>query len=375
MKVLIISHNYIHKIPRSKLHELAKIGNIDLSVIVPKKWKFKPQGYIVSPENNDKSYKLYSLRTIFHNNETKYFYLNLLPYLKKIKPDIIHVEQGAKAFVHFQTLVLKRIFAPKAKVLFFTWANIPYKIKHPFWWFIERFNLKHSDYAICGNEDATRILRIRGFKKPIKVLPLWGTEIYERENVSDLKRKLGLNSFVIGFVGRFVRAKDILLLLKAAAKIKENWQMLLVGKGELKEEIIKLSEELNIKERVIFVDVVPQKEIPKYLNCMDVLVLPSLTTAKWKEQFGHILIEAMACGVPVIGSTSAEIPNVIGDAGLIFKEGDVDDLYRKLVLIMNDKGFREELVKKGKERVLKKYTHKKIAEETYKVYKELLKQK
>ena len=58
----------------------------------------------------------------------------------------------------------------------------------------------------------------------------------------------------------------------------------------------------------------------------EVITLPSLSTSYWLEQFGHVLIEAMSCKTPVIGSSSAEIPKVIGDAGFVFKEGDADDL-------------------------------------------------
>ena len=129
----------------------------------------------------------------------------------------------------------------------------------------------------------------------------------------------------------------------------------------------------GILDRIVFIDIIPPEEVPLYLNCMDVMALPSITTKQWKEQFGHVLIEAMSCEVPVIGSSSAEIPNVIGDAGLIFREGDSDDLCEKITMIMNNGKFKAELAMRGRERVLQKYTNEKIAEETYKVYEELLK--
>jgi len=88
--------------------------------------------------------------------------------------------------------------------------------------------------------------------------------------------------------------------------------------------------------------------------------------------FGYVLIEAMACGVPVIGSTSGEIPNVIGDDGIIFQEGDVMDLEGKIILLMRNEHLRKELAGKGHQRILEKYTHKRIAEETYNFYEEVL---
>ena len=83
----------------------------------------------------------------------------------------------------------------------------------------------------------------------------------------------------------------------------------------------------------------------RYLARMSVLVLPSLTTARWKEQFGRVLIEAMALGVPVIGSDSGEIPWVIGDAGLVFPEGNSAVLRERLRALFHDERLLQELGK------------------------------
>jgi glycosyltransferase involved in cell wall biosynthesis len=105
---------------------------------------------------------------------------------------------------------------------------------------------------------------------------------------------------------------------------------------------------------------------------MDCLVLPSRTTKKWKEQFGRVLIEAMACEVPVIGSDSGEIPNVIGESGLVFREGDADDLYSKLEVLINNKDVGVKLAEKGRQRVLNNFTQEKVAKETYKIYQKIM---
>jgi glycosyltransferase involved in cell wall biosynthesis len=104
------------------------------------------------------------------------------------------------------------------------------------------------------------------------------------------------------------------------------------------------------------------------MNSLDVLVLPSRSRSFWKEQFGRVLIEAMACGVPVIGSSSGEIPNVIGDAGLVFKEGDSAQLCEKLKLYCDDEGFRTACALKGLQRVLNSFTNERIAQRTLAVY-------
>jgi glycosyltransferase involved in cell wall biosynthesis len=94
---------------------------------------------------------------------------------------------------------------------------------------------------------------------------------------------------------------------------------------------------------------------------MSVLVLPSLTTPTWKEQFGHVLVEAMACGVPVIGSDSGAIPEVIGDAGLIVPEGNVDALADAIQSLISAPALRVDLAARGRSRVQAEYTNDSVA--------------
>jgi len=101
---------------------------------------------------------------------------------------------------------------------------------------------------------------------------------------------------------------------------------------------------------------------------LDALVLPSRTRPNWKEQFGRVLVEAMACGVPVIGSDSGEIPHVIGDAGLIFPEEQVEILRAHLARLLGDPGLRADLAQRGRERVLARFTQAQVASQTYQVY-------
>ena len=108
------------------------------------------------------------------------------------------------------------------------------------------------------------------------------------------------------------------------------------------------------------------------MNILDVLVLPSRTTRRWKEQFGRVLIEAMACETPVVGSSSAEIPHVIGEAGLVFPEGDVVALTKHLRSLCDSPDLVALLGARGRARVLQRFTHRRIAEETAKLYKQVL---
>ena len=114
--------------------------------------------------------------------------------------------------------------------------------------------------------------------------------------------------------------------------------------------------------------------MPDLLRSLSVVILPSLTSASWKEQFGRVLIEAMSCGVPVIGSDSGEIPNVIGDAGLIVPEGDAGALAGAIRAIYTDEALRADLSRRGRERVLQCFTHAHVAALTKDAYAEALAQ-
>jgi glycosyltransferase involved in cell wall biosynthesis len=138
--------------------------------------------------------------------------------------------------------------------------------------------------------------------------------------------------------------------------------------------------EWGIKNQVILVESVPHDEVPSYINLMNTLVLPSetntqfktLTAAGWKEQFGHVLIEAMASKVPVIGSDSGEIPYVIEDAGLVFPEGDVAALQNCLQQLMEQAELAQKLAELGYERAMSQYTNKALARQLLDFYKQLL---
>ncbi|MGB9873142.1 MAG: glycosyltransferase, partial [Anaerolineae bacterium] len=113
---------------------------------------------------------------------------------------------------------------------------------------------------------------------------------------------------------------------------------------------------------------VSPERMPELLAQVDVVVLPSRTTRVWKEQFGRILVEAMACKVPVVGSDSGAIPEVVGDAGLIFPEGDTEALAECLQRLKESPQQRRELAKRGYVRATTLYSQEYIAAQTVNFY-------
>ncbi len=140
----------------------------------------------------------------------------------------------------------------------------------------------------------------------------------------------------------------------------------------MKEQLAEQAAQLGVAGRVIFKGGLPTYEIPKEMQQFDALVLPSVTRPNWIEQFGRVLPEAMACETPVIGSSSGEIPHVIGDAGLVFQEGNVQALVASIRQLLDNPALYTQLAAKGRQRVLENYTQEQIARQTYNVYQEML---
>ncbi|MDJ0553398.1 MAG: hormogonium polysaccharide biosynthesis glycosyltransferase HpsO [Microcoleaceae cyanobacterium MO_207.B10] len=388
MKILVASHTYIVDLNREKLRALAKLeSDIEVTVVVPRRWNPKGvQSQIFETKFIDEgSFQVVPISNYSENNQALLtFGPDLIGLLRKFKPDIIQVEQGSKALTYAQFITLNKLLRLKAKNLFFTWWNLPYELKFPIS-LLEAYNLKNTDGIVTGNLDGEEILRQRGYKGAIKVMPQLGVDesLFKPESQPELRDSLGIkpDDFVVGFVGRFVEEKGLLTLTKALAGLQEKtWKWLLLGRGELKYTLLEKATELGIKDRLIFVESVPHDHVQKYINLMNTLVLPSETTYKfktltsvgWKEQFGHVLIEAMACKVPVIGSDSGEIPHVIGDAGLVFPEGNIEDLRHFLMQLMEQKDLAEEIAQKGYEKAMDKYTNKALARQLLDFYQELI---
>ena len=377
MRVLMLSKALVLGAYQKKCEELARQPDIQLRVVVPPYW-LEAGRRIYLERRYVAGYELSVRRMIFNGHFHIHFYPGLANEIAEFNPDLVHLDEEAYNVATAHGLWLSR--RRGAKTLFFTWQNIYRKLPFPFS-AIEAYCLANSDAAIAGNADAEKILRLKGFEKPIAVIPQFGVDpdLYSRANIRRAEIP-GIDSsslrkpFVIGYVGRLVPQKGLSTLLSAVAGLPGDWRLVLLGSGPFQRNIIELSTRLDISSRVIILPPTDSVRVPSFLAAMDTLVLPSLTTPNWKEQFGRVLIEAMACEVPVVGSSSGEIPNVIGEAGLVFREGDASDLREKLSMLMQDQKLREHLAQAGRERVLEHYTQARIAEATYRIYKQILQQ-
>lgn len=376
IKVLLISHAYVAPENRRKLECLAEIRGLEVGVVFPSRWPTKHGGVeevARSGECNDRGYRIFAIDTFLQGNGARYFYrpIGLIKAWLQFKPQIVHLEEEPWSWVALE-IALLNLFLRK-KLILFTWENLEVPMGF-LQRLIEKFVLRQVDLVIAGSCGAKERIERRGFGGRVEILPQFGVDpkVFKLQEGTVLKKKLGIEGFVVGFVGRLVEEKGIGTLLEAVSKIEDASILLVSTSPRLPDEFSKLAKDLGVDRNLVLATGVLHQDLPKHLSLMDVLVLPSKTTPIWKEQFGRVLIEAMACQVPVIGSSSGTIPEVIGDAGLIFKEGNALDLQAKIEQLKSSPKVRQELAQKGYQRVLDNYTFEKIASETSQVYSVLL---
>lgn len=370
MRVLMISKACVVGIYQTKLEALARLPGMELTVVVPPSWRDE-RGELCLERTHTDGYNLVETPIALNGHFHLHFYPRLGELIRRSRSEIVHIDEEPYNLATFQAMRLAQQVG--AKRVFFTWQNLHRRYPPPFRW-LEAYNLRHADYALAGNREAKAVLWAKGYAGPVAVIPQFGVDPTVFAPAKEPRLEGNVAIFAVGYAGRLVEEKGVETLLRAVAGLEaqSDWQLHLIGSGPLKDRLRRLASELGIANQVRFEGQVASTEMPARLRSLDALVLPSLTRPNWKEQFGRALVEAMACGVPVVGSDSGEIPHVIGGAGLTFPKGDAQALRGGLARLMADTRLRAELAARGRARVLARYTQARVAEATYAVYQQML---
>lgn len=381
MRVLVIGHTYMTRFSQAKYEALVRAGpTVSVLGIVPRRWRGELRDE-VAEERAENRLKFVALPAFLAGWGSRYFFVSfrLLRMLRTFRPDVVQIEHEPAALVLLQLNLLFYLLHQSPKVVLFSWEDLEVhrnRLMRLLARLVHTINVPRIDYAIPGNTDAVEVLRRKGFSGPMRLLPQVGVdpEIFSPGQEEALRGDLELaGSFVVGFVGRIVPEKGLRTLVSALISLNAyDWKLLLVGRGDLLPELRTTLDGAGMGDRLRHVPSVPHLALPPYFRCMDAFVLPSETTPRWKEQFGHVLLEAMASGVPVIGSSSGYIPAVIKDAGVVFPERDARALARELVHLIEDGAFRMSLIRKGHDAVANHYSHTAVARNLLEVYADVI---
>jgi glycosyltransferase involved in cell wall biosynthesis len=353
--VLTIAHNAVAASNRRRTEALRQIG-ADAHLLTPR-WWYEEGRRIHVPRNAGWRVG----RTLFTGNGTRHVYLTgLVNAVRTIQPDVIDLYEEPFSLVALQTLLAREVLAPRAALVFYSAVNVMRDWRWPYR-AIERVVLMRANGAHAPNHDVPSILRAKGFAsdRPVHVIPL-GVDV-ERFAVASPMDLAGIARPRVGFVGRLEPVKGLGLLTQAFGRLTTRASLVVAGYGS--------ERRLLIGDRFHVLPPVAYDDLPAFLKSLDVLVLPSVTILPLhREQFGRVLVEAMAAGVPVVGSSSGAIPEVVGDAGLVVPERDPAALARAIDTVLSDAALRQRLIERGRQRARMHFDWSIVATQTFELF-------
>jgi glycosyltransferase involved in cell wall biosynthesis len=287
------------------------------------------------------------------------------------RPDVVHVIGEAAYLSTRQAIRLRNRLWPQAPITLYAAQNVVQRFPFPFP-LIEKRSYNAIAHALPITPTALEVLRTKGYRGPATIVPLGvDTDLFRPASA------VGTRPFTVGFVGRLEPHKGIGDLLRAAESL--DCRLLVVGDGSLRGEVEQAA--ARRPGRIELGGWVDHTELPSLLARMDVLTLPSMEIIQrnlvpWigiplREQFGRVLVEAMACAVPVVGSDTGDIPHVIGPAGHVFPAGDAAALADRLARIRDDPDHARQLAANGLRRAQAEFSWSQIADSMCRIWRQL----
>ncbi len=364
MKIMYIWHAAVEKEYRKLLYEMVHQGH-ELYLVTSHRWTESSQDQKWENEGVEpRGFHAFPFKVMFRNHIRSFFFLNfirMIALLKKVKPDVIYLKEEPYSIAAFQWTLLAQIFLPQVKILVESDENLD--VSHPgIYCWMEKKVFGRIDGIASVPTAGLKLYQKRGFLgEQFKTSYFVNDNIFhpvEKKRISKYFSEISNENLALGYVGRITEEKGLDTLLEAVSLLKKRGKLKVYFLGRVTEEykksFDKLIETLNLKEEVILLNPHPMEHLVYFYNAIDVLVLPSRSTEWWVEQFGRVIVESQACGTPVIGSDSGEIPIVIGEDCFVFQEGNTEGLTDILSKFLSTEwkksDFSEDLVRQVKSR-------------------------
>lgn len=359
LRVLTIAHNAVAESNRRRVDALQALHDVHVTLLTPP-WWFEEGQRIEVPRNVPWRVG----RTLATGNGTRHVYASgLIEAIKGARPDVIDLVEEPFSLVALQTLLLRDLLAPSAAFVFYSAVNVERQWRWPYR-AIEKLVLGRADGAHAPSAAVPPILRAKGMAAPTAVVPL-GVDVERFANASAMELP-AVRRPRIGFIGRLEPVKGLDVLLEAFKHMRTEASLVVCGDGSESQRL-----QAKAGERVHFLGALAYDDVLSVIKALDVLVLPSVTLLPLhREQFGRVLVEAMAAGVPVVGSDAGAIPEVIGEAGLVVPERNAEALAAALDRLLEDDALRQRCITKGKQRVASEFAWPVVAEQTLDLFRE-----
>lgn len=331
MRVLRISHSAVVDAWRDRERALRRLG-VDVALVAARSWDVGGCPVELDPAPGE---PVTGVRT--WGRHPALFVYDPRPLWRLLGQtwDVVDIHEEPFALATAEILLLRRLRRQRAPYTLYSAQNIDKRYPPPFRWLERAALLSAAGISVC-NRAAAGIVQRKGLPGVASVIPL-GVDL-DRFRPGPARQVSG--RVRVGYVGRLADHKGVAVLLEAVAG-DERLDLRLAGSGPAEASLRALAADLGIEDRVRFQGQVGQGELPAFYASLDVLAVPSLTTASWVEQFGRVAVEAMACGVPVVASDSGALPDVVGGAGLLVPPGDAGALCKALLELGTDPDAHE----------------------------------
>lgn len=336
-RLLSIGHSYVVGQNRRLAHEMAVAGagRWDVTAAAPAALHGDLRPIVLEPIAGEQC-RVVPLGVRLDRHPHVMWYRGLRPLLRE-RWDLVHCWQ--EPYVAAGAQVASAV-AADAQFVFATFQNMAKRYPPPFSWMERRVLRRANGWIAFGHTvHATHAGRRAYAERPSRIIPP-GVDIErfapDAATGTRTRAKLGWDDTlpVVGFLGRFVPEKGLDVLIAALERLRNPWRALFVGAGP---EAARLHAFAAAHPSAVrLVTDAAHDDVPAYLNAMTVLCAPSRSTNRWREQFGRMLIEGMAAGVPVLASRSGEIPHVVEGAGVLLPEDDPGAWAKALDALLED---------------------------------------
>jgi glycosyltransferase involved in cell wall biosynthesis len=375
IRVLAIGHSYVVAENRAVVREVARDPQLEVTAAAPVAFRSGLGPIELQPEPPRSELELRPLAARFTQWPQIFAYDRraLATLMEEGAFDVVDLWEEPYIYAGYQ--IVRAMAKSDAALCFRTFQNIDKHYPYPFSRF-ERAVRERSQGWIAGGNLVFESMVKRGYSKERGRIIVPGVDLdtckpFTPERKQAVARELGLSPPIVAYVGRLTREKGIDLMMRAMEAVGGStpWSLLALGAGPMEDKLRDWAASRGWSDRVQ-IRLVPHRDVPAYLGAADLLLAPSQTGPRWREQFGRALIEAFACGVSVLGSDSGEIPYVIGDAGRVLPENDAGMWAKAIVETIGNADLRAEMVRRGLERV-QAYSVAAVARQSSAYYREL----